>query len=832
MENQIPDIKLLYENFIKNYNKDIETKWEELSANFKDFWENKILNGAKEDLTDDEIDKIVRILDAKGKGNTKNSLSVANARVPQDKWRKMFRDIKSDDDLKSLLYSIFKEQDEKRLIEHIDELYIKNQNKKNYLTGKSGNIINDLLFIYNPKKHISIISLDDRKKIIECFHFKNGPDFKKDSVGKKIVVSNKAIIDGFKEILDDLEFSPRSISDFLYSEPIKSYWRQSNKSAQKEEKTSNDSEDKINKIFKENEEILKKIISWYKNCSGEENKRKERHKKHEENIKDLITPEIIENLDDSEFKKRFEKYFKEGGGYYNNVGNQANINKIFKQEVQKVKVAILYLMDERTPVDKRIDDVSANGEKHLLGFGPAIATCILMDLYPEKYSIYNNVTDEALKVLLGEEKFKIIFGRKSIYNSLKGKEYINFLKILNKINSIDTTLDYIDIDYLFYLLTSEKGKTALKEIKEGKDPCISIKNENTTQNKVYNSLKIKNIILHGPVGTGKTYFANKIAKKIVHNEIHSLDDIEKIINSSSESIDLDKEDPKSEEEERIVKVTFHKSYSYEDFIIGIKAETKDGKISYDVKPGRFKQLCDKASLNKDKNYVLIIDEINRGDISRIFGELITLIEEDKRGEKNKITLPYNKENSNEPEELVVPENLYIIGTMNDSDKSISLVDIALRRRFTFILVGFNENVLRNWLNGIREQENIIRFIKDVNERISAYKGSLDFQIGHAFFRSLKEYNDSDKEKEVVNIFKNKIFPLLEEYFYNDMDVLVEKILNNKFYERKEIKLDDQPYSYFVIKNEIFENFNNFLNELSGNKKSENESTSMEKENKS
>ena len=253
MENQIPDIKLLYENFIKNYNKDIETKWEELSANFKDFWENKILNGAKEDLTDDEIDKIVRILDAKGKGNTKNSLSVANARVPQDKWRKMFRDIKSDDDLKSLLYSLFKEQDEKRLIEHIDELYIKNQNKKNYLTGKSGNIINDLLFIYNPKKHISIISLDDRKKIIECFHFKNGPDFKKDSVGKKIVVSNKAIIDGFKEILDDLEFSPRSISDFLYSEPIKSYWRQSNKSAQKEEKTSNDSEDEIKKNFKENE---------------------------------------------------------------------------------------------------------------------------------------------------------------------------------------------------------------------------------------------------------------------------------------------------------------------------------------------------------------------------------------------------------------------------------------------------------------------------------------------------------------------------------------------------------------------------------------------------
>jgi 5-methylcytosine-specific restriction protein B len=423
-----------------------------------------------------------------------------------------------------------------------------------------------------------------------------------------------------------------------------------------------------------------------------------------------------------------------------------------------------------------------------------------------------------------EKKLKDIYDNYNNYNNMTLFYNIN-LKLNEGGYLTEVPSEFVELLNEYY---NKISGTSLPHYNESEE--TNTNGKAIEKNMVINNLP-KNIILHGPVGTGKTYFANIIAKKIVNNEINRLDDIEKIINSS-EPINLDKEDPKLEEEKRIVKVTFHKSYSYEDFIIGIKAETKDGKILYTVKPGRFKQLCDKAKNDINNNYVLIIDEINRGDISRIFGELITLIEEDKRGEKNKITLPYNKENSDEPEELIVPENLYIIGTMNDSDKSISLVDIAIRRRFTFIFVGFNENILRNWLNGIREQETIIGFIKDVNERISAYKESLDFQIGHAFFRSLKEYNDSDKEKEVLNIFKNKIFPLLEEYFYNDMDVLVEKILNNKFYERKEIKLKDQPYYYFVINKKSFENFDNFLKELIENKNSENESFGMEKENES
>lgn len=226
MENQLPNVRPLYEEFIQKYKIDIETVWDSKSKEFRNFWKNKILNNSKGELTDDEIDLIVRMLDTKGKGNDKESLSVANAMVPQGAWRKLFREIESNEKLKSLMDSILKERNEERLIDLIDNLYSENRYKKNRLTGPSGNVINDFLFAYNPKEYISMISLNDRQKVIEYFHFKNAPDFTADSVGKKIVTSNRAIIDRFKEILSDLKVSPRRISDFLYSSPILPYWKQ------------------------------------------------------------------------------------------------------------------------------------------------------------------------------------------------------------------------------------------------------------------------------------------------------------------------------------------------------------------------------------------------------------------------------------------------------------------------------------------------------------------------------------------------------------------------------------------------------------------------------
>ncbi len=160
-----------------------------------------------------------------------------------------------------------------------------------------------------------------------------------------------------------------------------------------------------------------------------------------------------------------------------------------------------------------------------------------------------------------------------------------------------------------------------------------------------------------------------------------------------------------------------------------------------------------------KNYILIIDEINRGNISKIFGELITFIEPSKRigaDEEIKVKLPYSND------DFGVPQNLYILGTMNTADRSIALMDTALRRRFEFIEMLPDLEVLNDLLvDGI----NIKLMLEKINQRVE-YLYDKDHTIGHAYFISLKE---NATLKELENIFKNKIIPLLQEYFYDDWE---------------------------------------------------------------
>jgi len=217
------EILKLYDDFSSEFDIDGEDKiWEDKSKKFRDFWKDKILNDNVKELNQSEVDEIIRILDKNGKGNKPGDHAVAKCMIRQDIWRKMFNDIKKDPKIKDLLNKILNATDDEALIKWLDDLNNANSGKRNGLTGNKGNAINAMLFAYTPTKYISAVSLDDRESIIKTFNFENGPDFDNDSWGRKIVASNRAIIEGFRNL--GINASPRVISQFLYRN-LKPYWK-------------------------------------------------------------------------------------------------------------------------------------------------------------------------------------------------------------------------------------------------------------------------------------------------------------------------------------------------------------------------------------------------------------------------------------------------------------------------------------------------------------------------------------------------------------------------------------------------------------------------------
>lgn len=202
-------------------------------------------------------------------------------------------------------------------------------------------------------------------------------------------------------------------------------------------------------------------------------------------------------------------------------------------------------------------------------------------------------------------------------------------------------------------------------------------------------------------------------------------------------------------------VTFHQSYSYEEFVEGIRPDMQD-ELTYTIKPGVFRSIAERAQQDPDHNYALFIDEINRANVSSVFGELITLIEEDKRlRAQNTLTatLPYSRL------EFGVPNNLYIIGTMNTADRSVEALDTALRRRFAFIEIEPNPALLPEDAGGI----NLRRLLSTINSRLERLTDR-DHRIGHAYFINV---TDDDTVGELRAIFENQVIPLMQEYFYGD-----------------------------------------------------------------
>lgn len=251
-----------------------------------------------------------------------------------------------------------------------------------------------------------------------------------------------------------------------------------------------------------------------------------------------------------------------------------------------------------------------------------------------------------------------------------------------------------------------------------------------------------NQIIYGAPGTGKTYSTPEYAVSIIENRLP------RETLSDSDRTALITKYQNLVKEGRIVFTTFHQSYGYEDFIEGLRPIPGSKNLLFQVNDGVFKDIAKKAAVDPEKDYVIIIDEINRGNISKIFGELITLIEEDKRyGEKNCIfaKLPYG-------DDFAVPNNLYIVGTMNSADKSISLIDAALRRRFIFIEKSPNIDLISD--------ADLKEVLKKLNEYLYNTKKTTDLLIGHSYFIG-------KAKADIPSIMNKSIVPLLYEYFYDD-----------------------------------------------------------------
>ena len=248
----------------------------------------------------------------------------------------------------------------------------------------------------------------------------------------------------------------------------------------------------------------------------------------------------------------------------------------------------------------------------------------------------------------------------------------------------------------------------------------------------------KNIVLEGPPGVGKTFISKRLAYYTIGREVP----------------------------ERVRMIQFHQSYAYEDFIQGFRPRDEGG---FELRNGVFFTFCQEAAANPDDRYVFVIDEINRGNLSKIFGELMMLIEADKRGPDYAVPLTY----SPDAEPFHVPENLYLIGMMNTADRSLAMVDYALRRRFAFIRLqpAFGTDEFSDFLHKAEVEEELVTRIVDrlsaVNRRIRDDRQNLGpgFEIGHSFFCP-GEHDESLDDSWYEAVVQREIEPLLREYWFD------------------------------------------------------------------
>ena len=397
-----------------------------------------------------------------------------------------------------------------------------------------------------------------------------------------------------------------------------------------------------------------------------------------------------------------------------------NVYQIEGKTPDEVKTSFIYYMGDKNATSKQIKD-AANSR-----YAKIDTIDTVCNIVKRTYKVENvfYLTDVAQIVKVSDELTSLIEKGGGDTKELKNqRSYVNKYR-----------------DFLKYCADQkEKVADSSAEYNFADDPDKPFISEEKFNEVVELLFRKKNIILQGAPGVGKTFLARKVAYQLIGQM----------------------------KDENIETVQFHQSYSYEDFMQGIRPTTSG---EFKVRNGIFYNFCERAKENAEETYVFIIDEINRGNLSKVFGELMMLIESDKRSPRYALKLTYSEEESLK---FYVPENVYIIGCMNTADRSIAIVDYALRRRFAFCPIepelgeSFKaflcSELSKEFVNKICDKLNRVNSI--IRETSSL---GIGLEIGHSYFCQISSVDDENEWWK--SICKYELFPYLQEICFENEEL--------------------------------------------------------------
>ncbi len=553
--------------------------------------------------------------------------------------------------------------------------------------------------------------------------------------------------------------------------------------------------DNINKIVEDfpeftknvNQKIYDKILELYKtSTTSSKHCQITKDTEHYTNIKNVT--ELVDKFLETPTEDKFKAFWtKEIINSAQQKGNATNILKNYDDNIDNLKDNVKKLTELSDDTDDSTNLIDSIKTQIIGSKNTSLELYYCYNMEKDTFPLINGGVESAIKMIEKNEielivkneniVDKIISLKKEMGEQLKEKLYLvdQFLNLIDKIK-------YKDI-------REEEGN---KELYQYAYLFTFWQKTNKTNNAEYFDdllKKSQNIILYGAPGTGKTYSAEMNINRIIEEDFHNKD-----IN-----------------EDRFLKVQFHPSYSYEDFMEGLKPVLdKNGNFSLELKEGDFTKFCKIASeyekdyiesAEKDKmkyTFFFLVDEINRAELSRVFGEIMYAL--DKRG--NKIRTQYSYLKSDENKEFSIPKNLYFIGTMNDVDKSIDSFDIALRRRFFWWRMDCDYNVIKEELSQFKNigsfddkkekipQGGYLQSCYNLNQYIIEQKNGLGlgklYELGHSYFMNIRSYTEKSKsinKSNLSELFEFSISPLLKEYIRTKYD---ETEIEKKLEEAKKI----------------------------------------------